>query len=144
VVRVPAVVREGLQCGTRIDLLSVFFHKNYIFTAIIFICRVFANKILNFCVAYFPCWFLKMVIMLSHSLFFMLHLCQFWFSKLFIELYLADWLFVEQGGTWWQYGTHKWYAVRKSSGTTAVGWCKVIFILLNTLKLLMILSLQKT
>ena len=30
VVRVPLVVREGLQGGTRIDLLSVFLHKKYI------------------------------------------------------------------------------------------------------------------
>jgi len=27
---------------------------------------------------------------------------------------LAHWLFLEQGGTWWQYGSHKWYAIRKS------------------------------
>jgi len=27
----------------------------------------------------------------------MLHLCQFWFSKLLIELYLAHWLLLEQG-----------------------------------------------
>jgi len=31
--------------------------------------------------------------------------CQFWFSKLLIELYLAHWLFMKQGGTPWQYGT---------------------------------------
>ena len=33
------MVREGLQRGTRIDLLSVFLHKN-IFTAVVFSCRV--------------------------------------------------------------------------------------------------------
>jgi len=26
---------------------------------------------------------------------------------------------LEQGGTWWQYGTHKWYAIRKSLEITA-------------------------
>jgi len=47
-------------------------------------------------------------------------LCQFWFSRLLIEWYLAHWLFLEQGGTWWQYGTQKWYAIRKSLRTTAL------------------------
>jgi len=48
----------------------------------------------------------------------MLHLCQIWFFKLLIELYLAHWPFLEQGGTCWQHVTHKWYAIRKSLGTS--------------------------
>ena len=47
-------------------------------------------------------------------------MCQFCFSRLLIEIYLAHWLFLEQGGTWWQYGTHKWYAIRKSLRTTGL------------------------
>jgi len=62
-----------------------------------------------------------MTTILSHSNFFMLHLCQLWFSKPLIEWYLTHWLFLEQGGTCWKYGTHKWYATRKSLGTTALG-----------------------
>ena len=50
-------------------------------------------------------------------------MCHFCFSRFLIELYLAHWLFLEQGGTWWQYGSHKWYAIRKSLRTTAlVAW----------------------
>jgi len=51
---------------------------------------------------------------------FTLDLCRFWFSRLLIEWYLAHWLFLEQGGTWRQYGTRKWYAIRKSLRTTAL------------------------
>jgi len=50
----------------------------------------------------------------------MLHLCRLWFSKVLIGLYLAHWLFLEQGGTCWQCGTHKWYAIRIRLGTTDV------------------------
>jgi len=42
-----------------------------------------------------------------------------WFSFILI-FHLAYWLFLEQGGTWWQYKTHKWYATRKSLGTTGI------------------------
>ena len=28
--------------------------------------------------------------------------------------------FLEKGGTWWQYGAHKWYVMRKSLGTAAL------------------------
>ena len=47
-------------------------------------------------------------------------MCQFCFSRLLIKLCLAHWLFLEQGGTWWQYRTHKWYAIRKSLRTTGL------------------------
>ena len=111
VLRVPV----GLQGGTRIDLLSVFLHKKYIHSYI-FCLPGSVNKFLNFCVAYFPCWFLKMAIILSHSIFFMLHLRQFWFFKRLIEWYLAHWLILEQGCTCWQ----QLYAISKSLGTTGV------------------------
>jgi len=60
------VVREGLQSGTRIDLLSVFLHKKYIYSYNFYLLGS-VNKFQSFCVAYFPCWFLKMGIILSHS-----------------------------------------------------------------------------
>ena len=47
VVRVPLVVREDLQGGTRTSLLSVFFTKN-IFTAVVFTCRVLLINFVNF------------------------------------------------------------------------------------------------
>ena len=50
----------------------------------------------------------------------MLHLCQFWLSKLLIKWYLVNSVFLEQGGMWWQYGTHKWYAIREGLGTTVL------------------------
>jgi len=66
VVRVPLVVRQDLQGGTRRGLLSVFLHKKYIHR-----CRFYlsgsVNKFLNICVAYFLCCFLKMAIKISHS-----------------------------------------------------------------------------
>ena len=65
-VRVPVVVREDLQGGTRIDLLSVFLHKHYIHNYYFHLSGSI-NKFRNFYVAYFPCWFLKMAIILSHS-----------------------------------------------------------------------------
>jgi len=64
---------------------------------------------------------LSSIIFMSRTIIFMSHLCQFWFSKLLIEWYLVDWVFLEQGGTWWQYGSHKWYVMRKSLGTTGLG-----------------------
>jgi len=65
----------------------------------------------------------------------MLHLCQLWFSKPLIERYLAHWLFLEQGGTCWQYGTHKWYATRKSLGTTGLMLAMTVFFADMTLTL---------
>jgi len=63
------VVREGLQGGTRIDLLcvfsSVFPHKKYIHSYNFYLLDS-VNKFLTFCTAYFPFWFLKMAIILSH------------------------------------------------------------------------------
>jgi len=46
----------------------------------------------------------------------MSHLCQFQFSKLLIECYLAHWLFLEQGVTCWQYGTNKLVRYHKKFG----------------------------
>ena len=70
-VRVPTVVREGLQGGTRIDLLSVLLHKKYIHNhSCSFYLSGSVNQFLNFCVGYFPCCFLKIAIKISHSHFF--------------------------------------------------------------------------
>ena len=60
------MVREGLQSGTRIDLLSVFLHEKYIHSYNFYLSG-FVKKFLNFCVTYFPSWFLKMAVILSHS-----------------------------------------------------------------------------
>jgi len=60
------VVREGLQGGTRIDLLSVFLHKKYIHSCTFYLSGS-VNKFLNFCVGCFPCCFLKIAIKISHS-----------------------------------------------------------------------------
>ena len=65
-VRVPVVVREGLQGDTRTDLVFVFLHKKYIHSYN-FYRSGSVNKFLNFSVACFLCWFLKMAIILSHS-----------------------------------------------------------------------------
>jgi len=59
-------VREGLQGDTRIALLLVFFTKEYIYSYNFYLSD-FVNEFLNFCVAYFLCWFLKTAIILSHS-----------------------------------------------------------------------------
>jgi len=69
---------------------------------------------------YFPCCF-KYDYSISHSHFVHVALCQLLFFKLWMEWYLVDWVLLEQGGTWWQYGTQKWYAIRKSLGTTEFG-----------------------
>ena len=60
------MVREGLQGGARLDLLSVFLHKIYIHSYNFYLSG-FVNKFLNFCVAHLPCWFLKIAVILSHS-----------------------------------------------------------------------------
>ena len=66
-VRVALVVREGLQGGTRISLLSVFVHKKYIHSWSFYLSGS-VNKFLNFCVGYFPCCFLKMAIKICKQL----------------------------------------------------------------------------
>ena len=65
-VRVPLVVREDLQGGTRRDLISVFLHKKYIHSCSFYLPGS-VNKFLNSCVAYFPCCFLIMAIKISHG-----------------------------------------------------------------------------
>ena len=65
-VRVPLMVREDLQGGTRRGLLSVFLHKKYIHRCSFYLSGS-VNKFLNFCVAYFPYCFLKIAIKSSHS-----------------------------------------------------------------------------
>jgi len=95
---VPPVVREGLQGGTRIGLLSVFFfHKYNIFTAIVFTHRVLLIN--SWISVHFPCWFSKITTVISHSHFVHGPFCQFWFSKLLVEWYLTDWVFLEESGS---------------------------------------------
>ena len=66
VVRVPLMIREDLQGGTRRDLLSVFLLKKYIHSCSFYLSGS-VNKFLKFFVVYFPCCFLKMAIKISHS-----------------------------------------------------------------------------
>jgi len=66
VVRVPLVVREDLQGGSRRGLLSVFLHKKYIQSCSFYLSGS-VKKFLNFCVAYFSCCFLIIAIKISHS-----------------------------------------------------------------------------
>ena len=66
-VRVPAVVREGLQGGTRIDLYFLFFFTKRCNHSYNFCLSGSVNKFLIFCVAYFPWWIQKMTVILSHS-----------------------------------------------------------------------------
>jgi len=86
-------------------------HEYSLFTSFVFTYRVLVinSCILWTCLVVFRKWPLHNF----SPILFMLHLCQVWFSKLLIE-----WVFLEQGGTRWYCGTHKWYAIRKSSGTT--------------------------
>ena len=60
------MVREGLQGGTRIDLLSVFLHKKYIHSCSFYLSGS-VNKFLKFCAGYFLYYFLKIAIKISHS-----------------------------------------------------------------------------
>jgi len=61
------MVREGLQSGTRKVSLLFFLKKNIYIHNSSFYLSGSVNKLINFCVAYFPCWFLKMSITTSHS-----------------------------------------------------------------------------
>jgi len=65
VVRIPLVVREGLQGGMLMGLLFVFLHKKYIHTYRFYLSGS-VIKFLNFCVANVS-WFLKIAIIISHS-----------------------------------------------------------------------------
>ena len=68
VVRIPLVVREGLQGGTRIDLLSAFLHKKYILSCSFYYRVLLINSwIFVLATSYFPCCFLKIAIKISHS-----------------------------------------------------------------------------
>jgi len=44
----------------------IFLDKKYIYSYSFYLSGS-VNKFLDFCVAYFPCWFLKMTVIISHS-----------------------------------------------------------------------------
>jgi len=48
-----------------------------------------------------------MAIVISHRHFVHVAFVSILVFQILIEWYLAHWLFLEQGVTWWQYGTHK-------------------------------------
>jgi len=80
------------------------------------------NKFLNFCVAYFPCCFLIMAIKISHSHFVHVGFVSILVFQTFDRMIFGTLTFhgTREGGMWWQYGTHKWYVIRKSLRTTAL------------------------
>ena len=91
-----------------------FFPKKY------FHSKVFAYWVLliNSGIAvYFLCWFLQIAIIISHSHFVYVAFVAILVFHMLIELYWEDWVFLEQGGSWWQYRTHKSYKIRKRLGT---------------------------
>ena len=117
-VHIPLVVCKGLQGGMWKCLVSIFFTTKYIHSySFYFLGSI--NKFLNFCVAYVPCGFLKMAIIISHSHYLYVSFVSILVFKTFDEMiadrYEFSW---NTGGTWWQYRTHKWYTIRKSLGTT--------------------------
>jgi len=62
------VVREGLQGGARIELLSIFPNKYCKYIHSYDFCLLDSvNKFLTFGAAYFSFWFLEMAITFSHS-----------------------------------------------------------------------------
>ena len=95
--RVPLVVREDLPGGTRRGLLSVFLHKKYIHSCS-FCLSGSVNKLLNFCVAYFPCCFLKTAIKFSHS-----HFVHVAFVSILVFQTFGRMIFgtLTFPGTWW-------------------------------------------
>jgi len=102
-----------------------FFSKNYIHSYSFYLSSSF-NKFLNFCVACFLCRFLKMANIISHSHFVHVAFVSILIFQTLVEWYLAHWVFLEQGGTWWQYGIHRWCAIRKSLGTNALEELKTV------------------
>ena len=92
-------LRESLQSGTRIGLLSIFLHKKCIHSHSFYLSGP-VKKSLKFCVAYVPCWFLKMAVIISHS-----HLVHVEFVSVLVfqtfDRMIFDKLsFLEQDGTW--------------------------------------------
>jgi len=70
VTRGPLVVREGLQ-GGRAYFLS-FFTKKYIHSYRFYLSGSI-DEFLNFCLVYFPCWFLKWSLWFLTAILFVLH-----------------------------------------------------------------------
>jgi len=118
------------NCGTRTSsgsrkpsrwstnrLSLLFFAKIYIHSYNNNYLSGFVHKFLNFCAPYFPCCFLKMAIILFHhqAIFVSILVFQTFDRIVFGRLSLP-----EQSGTWWQYGTHQWYTIRGSLGTTVL------------------------
>ena len=123
------MVCEGLQGNTRVGLLSVLLNRN-IFTPIAFTYRVL---LISSCIyLYFPYWFLKMTIMISHN-----HFAYVAFASILVFQTFDRMIFVSFPGTRWcgatarvvwgdstggvgrQHGTHNWcHEIRRSLGTT--------------------------
>jgi len=81
----------------RIGLLSIFLHKRYIHSYSFTYRVLLINS--GIFVYLFPCCLLKIAIIIFRSIFFMLDLCQFWFSKLLIERYFSCNKVVHGGST---------------------------------------------
>jgi len=58
-----------------------------------------------------------MSIIISHSHYLHVALVSFLAFQTSDRMIFGKLSFLEKGGTWWQYGAHKWYAMGKSLGT---------------------------
>jgi len=61
-----------------------------------------------------------MAIKISHSHFVHVAFVSILVFQTFDRMIFGRWSFLEQGSTRWQYGTYKWYAIRKRLGTTGL------------------------
>ena len=123
-VRVPLVVREDLQGGTRRGLLSVFLHKKYIHSCSFYLSGS-VNKFLNFCVAYFPCCFLKTAIKISHSHFVHVAFVSILVFQTFDRLIFSTSTF---SGTRWYMMTVRDTQMVRDQQRFENHWCKIIWL----------------
>jgi len=95
------------------QIYFVFLHKKYIHSYNFYLPGT-VNKFLDFCVAYFRCWFLKMAIILSHGHFLLVAFVSILVFQTFENRIIFGRL--TSPGTRWYVLTvqdHKWYTIRK-------------------------------
>ena len=108
------MVREGLWYANSHFLLS--FTKN-IFTAIGFTYRVLLIN--SWICVNFPCWFLKMAIIISHSHFVHVAFVSVLVFQTFDQMLFGRLSFPWKGSMWWQYGTQ--------NGTRSEVWKPLVY-----------------
>ena len=132
--RLVGLIQWFPNCGTRKPSrwytnrpTFCFSSQENTFTAIIFTCRVLLINSWIF-VAFFPPWFLKMAIILSHSHFLHVAFVSIVVFQTFDRMIFGTLTF---SGTRWYVltiRTHKWYATRKSLGTTGLMLAMTVFL----------------